>query len=343
VGPRGTWLIVAAVGLLAALAAADALRGSGDGERPAAAPTSATSTRSRAPTVQEELRREGVAGIITYSDDRCLLHTLFLPGLEGELVRREDTEAPIRRCTFAVGAGRFLPDDVQVSPRGMRTAHCLRGHVEVVDVVAGQLVSRVRGCTPAWRPDGALTYVRDDEVFVGDRLLLSRRDLRKASNAHPNVRSVEPGYPVRVQVTSLAWFDQKRLSAVLAITIRGVERQYLLAVFEGRHFVGGAVRFTGPFGELITSDDGAYVADEGGMIMTRDGEGSELPAGLPDGRLVAFSPDDRWVAFVTPGSIYLVAGPANEGAIRILRLPFGAEDAVWEPGGPTIDTTTTAR
>jgi hypothetical protein len=79
------------------------------------------------------------------------------------------------------------------------------------------------------------------------------------------------------------------------------------------------------------------------MIITRDAEGTELPAGLPTGRLVAFSPDNRWVALVTRGSIYLVAGPENTGAIRVLRLPYDAEDAVWEPGGPVIDTTTTAR
>jgi hypothetical protein len=336
-------VIVAAIGVMAALAAADALRGGGDGERPAAGTTTGATTRSRAPTLPEELRREGVTGQILYSDSQCLLHTLLLPDLENELVRREDTDAPIRRCTFSIGAGRLLADGERVNPVGVHVARCHRGHVEVRDALSQRLVARMPGCMPAWRPDGALSYVRDGEVFVGGRLLLSRRDLRRASNAHPNVRNLEPGFPVGVRVISLAWFDDARLAVALAITVRRVERQYLLAVFDGRRFVGSVVRFTGPLGALLTSPDGAYVADEGGMIVTRNAEGAELPAGLPDGRLVAFSPDDRWLAFVTRGSIYLVAAPANDSAIRVLRLPFGAEDAVWEPGGPTIDTTTTAR
>lgn len=336
-------MIVAAIGVLAGLAAADALRGGGDESEPVAVATAGTSTPSRAPTLAEELRRESVTGIVTYSDDQCLVHTLLLPSLENELVRRESTDAPIRRCTFAVGGGRFLQNDEIVSPDDKSAAHCLGGHVEVVDIVSGVLQSRVRGCTPAWRPDGALTYVRDGEIFVEGRLLLSHRALRRASNAHPNVRRLEPGYPVSVRVTSLAWFDETRLAAALAITIRGVERQYLLAVFEGRRLVGSAVRFAGPFGGLITSPGGAYVADAGGMVMTRDGKGAELPAGLPSGPVVAFSPDNRWVAVVTRSSIYLVATALNDSAIRALRLPYGAGDAVWEPGGPTIDTTTTAR
>jgi hypothetical protein len=137
-------VIVAAIGVLAALAAADALRGSGDGERPVAATTPETTTSSRPPTLPEELSREAVTGIITYSDDQCLLHTLLLPSLEDELVRQEVSGAPIRHCAFSIGAGRLLPDAARVNPADTWTAQCVRGHVEVVDVVRGELLERRR-------------------------------------------------------------------------------------------------------------------------------------------------------------------------------------------------------
>jgi hypothetical protein len=335
-----TALLVGGVVLLALLAAGDALRGHGDGEVSSGA---GTTTRTRPPTLRDELRREAVAGLMLYSDEQCLVHSLLLPNLVDEFVREEGTGAPLRRCRFVAGAGRFLADDERVNAAGVHVARCRHGHVEVRDALNHRLVARTPGCMPAWRPDGALTYVRDGQVLIGGRALLSRHDLRRAANRHPNVRGVAPGFPVRVGVTSLAWFDDERLAAALRIKILGVEPQYLLVVFEGRRAAASAVSFSGPFGALIRSPGGSFVADEGGMMMSRSGVATQVAEGLPSGRIVAFSPDERWVALITTGSIYLVATPLNDASIRILRLPFAAADAVWEPGGPTIDTTTTAR
>jgi hypothetical protein len=335
-----TALVVGAVVMLAVLAVADAVRDDGEVQTSLAG---ATTTRTKPPTLREELHREALTGLITYSDEQCQLHSLLLPRLEDNVVREEGTGAPVQRCRFGVGGGRFLEDDEVISPDRTLIARCRAGHLEVLDALTGNVRSRLRGCVPTWRPDGALTYVRDGRVLAGGRLLLSRTDLRRAANRHPNVRGVVPDYPVSIHVAALAWFDERRLAATLRIRILGVETQHLLVVFQGHRATASSVRFSGPFGALVTSPAGSYVADEGGTIMARNGVATDVAEGLPRGRAVAFSPDDRWILLVTRGSIYLVATPANEAAIRTLRLPVAAGDATWEPGGPTIDTTTTAR
>jgi len=64
-----TLVLLAALGILAALALADALR---RGEtRPAAEPTvtSATTTQSEPATLPDTLRKEAVSGFVIYSDE----------------------------------------------------------------------------------------------------------------------------------------------------------------------------------------------------------------------------------------------------------------------------------
>ena len=66
-----------------------------------------------------------------------------------------------------------------------------------------------------------------------------------------------------------------------------------------------------------------------GTIMGWDGESRDPPIGLPAGRAVAFSPDERWLAYVTGRSIYLLGTPANDEPGRVIRLAVPARDLVW--------------
>ena len=328
-----TALVVGGVLLLAALAAADALRGHGDSDQAPAA----TTTRPRAGTaLSKKLRREAVAGRIVYSDEQCLVHTLLLPDLEDVILRRGRSSVPIRSCVLASGGNRFpfLTGDELISPNGAKIARCRRGHVEVLAAVSRRLLSRTRGCAPAWRPDGALTYERGGEVFVDGGLLLSRRDLFVAATEHGNVPNAAPRRAVAVDATALAWFDAKRLAVVLRIRSFAFGFQYVLVVFEGRRSLAAGQRFGGPSGRLLTSPDGSFVVTERGVSIGRDGVSAFLPEGLPPGRFAAFSPDGRWLAFLSRGSMFLVATPRNDGATRTVQLPFAATDAAWEPFSP---------
>ena len=109
-----TLFLVIAVGILAALALADALRPKG-GARPAATPP-ATTTQPGPPTLLDTLREEAVSGFVLYSDRDCRLHSLLLPRMIDDVVRHEGG-ADIFHCRFDVDGGRIVPGHLRTAGR----------------------------------------------------------------------------------------------------------------------------------------------------------------------------------------------------------------------------------
>jgi len=329
---RASGLIVAGVVVLAALAAVDALRSEGEVQRApgAGTTTTRTTTTGKAPTLAETLRREAITGFVLYSDTDCRLHTLALPSMDEFVVRKEGTNEPVRRCTFAMDGGRLLADDEVISPDRTYIARCRRGHVEVRDSASGRLRSRIRGCAPAWRPDGTLTYARDGRVLLGGRtVLLSRDDLRAAARRNPNVGGLGPGFSFRVRVTDISWLDAEHLLVSVEIPLPYGEVQPLAALFHGTEIVG--VVFGQPLRHWIVSSAGSFAAAADGTIIARNGDAVDPPQALPDGTAVAFSPDEQWLVYVTGVSVYFVGTPRNSEPARIIRLPIPAQDFEWDP------------
>lgn len=333
-----TALVVAGVVLLGLLAAADALRRRSESKP---LPKAGGPTTTRPPTLEETLRRDAVAGIITYSDERCVLHSLVLPNLTDEVVRQEATDKPVRRCRFSEGAGRYLADDELISPNEKLVARCRRGHVEVIAVLSNELRARFPGCTPAWDADGRLTYARDGQVLAAGRVLYWRSDLRRIARRYPNVAGLGPGIPFRVTPLALAWLDRLLLAISVRVDIRGVEPQHFVALLRGKRLLAMDAAFAGAVRSLIVSSTGSFVAEDQGRVLTKEGRSYGLLERLPRPSAVAFSPDERWLALATGNSIFITGTPRELG--RVIRLPSPAQDLVWEPGGPSIDTTTTAR
>jgi hypothetical protein len=96
-----TPLIVVGVAVVGVVAVADALRGDGE---PKAASGSPTITRATPPTLREVLRRGAVTGFVLYSDDQCSLHSLLLPSLVDDVVRRENG-SDFTQCRFTSAGG----------------------------------------------------------------------------------------------------------------------------------------------------------------------------------------------------------------------------------------------
>jgi hypothetical protein len=321
-----TALVVGATLALAVLAAADALRERGEPTAPAAAPTI---KRPEPPTLHGLLRREEVSGFVVYSDQDCRLHSLLLPGMEDDVVREEGGGA-VLQCRFGATGGRILEEGELMSPDRSSIASCAAGRIEVREADSGIVARSIRGCAPAWRPDGTLTYAREEGVYGNGRRVLTRADLHRAARRHPNVADLSAGVPFRVRVIDLAWLGRSELLASLEIRIQYVESQYLAVLFQGKAIVGIATNFNRTLRRSVVSPEGSFAAAEDGTIMARDGGSVELPDGLPTGRAVAFSPDEQWLAYVTNASIYLIGTPRNSEPGRIIRLPVPARDLVWE-------------
>ncbi len=332
-----TPLIVVGILAVGVVAVADALRGDGE---PKAAAESPTITRPAPPTLREVLRREAVTGFVLYSDDQCRLHSLLLPSLVDDVVRRENG-SDFRQCRFTSAGGRILEEGDRMSPDRTLVATCQGGRVVVREAESGAQRRSYRGCPPAWRPDGRLMYPQGDRIIEDGRVLFTSQELRAAARSHPNLE----GFSGRIFVhaTDLAWLDEERLIVSLEARVPGVEPQFLTALFLGKALVGAASRFGQVSGSWVVSPAGSFAASEDGSIVARDGDFTEPPANLPTGHAVAFSPDERWLAYVTNASIYLIGTPRNTAPGRIIRLPIAAQDLTWEPAGVTTGTTTAAR
>jgi hypothetical protein len=322
-----TFLVVAGVALIGTLAVADALR---DDAEPRNASSEATTTAPRAPTLLETLREEAITGFVTYSDPDCVLHSLLLPRMVDQIVRREDG-TPFRMCRFTEGGGRYLDEDEVPSPDGTLVARCQGGRIAVWQLESGIPERSYRGCPPAWRPDGRLTYPQGDRIMEENRVLLTASDLRRAARKHPNIAGLARGVRIFVHATSLAWLDEGHLAASLEIHVPYVEPQYLGVVLFGDEVVTVTTQFGNPFGRWIVSPAGTFAATDSGAIVALAGGETDPPQNLPDGRAVAFSPDEQWLAYVTGVSIYLIGTPRNSDPGRIIRIPIEAEDLNWDP------------
>jgi hypothetical protein len=324
-GRLTTGLVVVALCGLALAAAVDAIRDGGAG------PSSRRETAERRPSqpelrfqaVSDELRAEGVAGTITWSDRACVVHTLVLPSLE-----RGDNSG--HGCSFTVSPGfRVGRDNAVTSPDGDLVARCRGDRVEVLDTSASFVREQVSGCAPAWRPDAELTLVRDGElVRLSDcaqpdpclDVVVSRRELGEAVGRDPWAF----GRPVFQEV---AWLDDRTFAAVIRDERR---HEALIALFRGGRFASAPPFSYSSLSGLRVSPLGSYVAvhlNRGRGLVMVDDEGRYQSFGFRTARAIAWSPDETWTVVATGDGTFLF--PTREFPIGLIRLPLDAADLVW--------------
>jgi hypothetical protein len=325
-----TPLLAVAVLALALVATVDALRGRASSER---VDTRLRTARVAAGEAAERLRAAGVAGELLYSDDECVIHRLVLPNLERE------PGPPERSCSYTVSPGGMLSIGDEIAEAGgYDAARCRDGRVEWL-LAHGTEDERplvaLRGCRPAWRPDGALTFVRAGELRVGgpcarrdgrveacSRVLLSRTDLRSALARFSWV----PARAARIR--SVAWIDNRTV-AVVVYGRDGDVAGNSLAVFRSRRLVGEPL---GPFPtleRLRVSPRGRFVsvvAPSGVLVVDRLVR--RLVRHEADALAIAWSPSERWVALARRTEIEIAEHVARRGGEPV-RLPYGASDLFW--------------
>jgi hypothetical protein len=316
-----TAFIVVAVALVGILATADALRG----HEPEPSNTGEQTTPQRPSSLAETLREELVIGRLFWSDEECRLHSLALPQMDDDVVGEGDL------CRFDSTDGWILREGERLSPNWRLMAQCRGDEIVVRDTDEGDVRRRIRGCVPAWREQvgNRLTWARGEAVYERGRPVLNAKDLHEIARHHPNISDL--GVPFRVLVTDLAWLDPEHLIVSLAIRARfGPSPEFLAVLLEGKTVLGQATTFQGRLGHWFASSAGSFAASEEGTILTAGGEAIARPNEVPGGPAVAFSPDERWLAFVTGWSVYLVGTPRNNEPGRIIRIPIPARDLGWE-------------
>lgn len=313
---RWSILIVAALVAIGIAASVDALRG-GRGEavlQGSSPPETATEETStvRAPSPAEVLSAASVSGTLYFSlpvEDGCVLHTLTLPGLDD--------------------AGAFVLDtcEFDVSPQGdVVTGDPCPGNV--VDVrPAGGAAQRLRGCAPAWRPDGELTFVRDGDVrTAGGEILV--RNIARAGRPWFSAR-----HPVTVR--AMAWLTNTRVAVVLAGRRRFAGD--VMVVFEGAKALPGGDVTPGATLYVDRSLQQIWAAHPGDEfsapgVTTHTRSGAFLRTAPFRTNVNGFAAvDDRWFALARPDNvcIYERRDPPPREEFPLTCLPFDVIDLAW--------------
>jgi WD40 repeat protein len=308
-----TWLVLAAVVAVGAAAIGDTLRGSVSADTAPAKSPPATAVRRIVPPGVPS----GFMGSVYFSDlrDDCRLHVLRLAGFT-------DASPPeYRGCGFSLS-----PDGKTAAPAGSAWSP-LGGVVAVpgadeftLESTSGHKV-RVEGKSPAFKPDGTLTYLRDGKLVewtircsAGDRLFTVPGDNATARCIH-----VVYPHPLR----SVAWLAPPRFAAVT--------RNGSIILADGTHLLIHAKLPAHRRATVAVSPQRRFVTIwlDGHLAGTLDAWGGPvvLPP-LENIRALAWSPTERWAMLATDrGSVYLFR--PGTGDARLRRLDIRAGDVAW--------------
>jgi hypothetical protein len=339
-----TWAIVGALAALAIAAVVDAL--------PDDAARDKEPTRAEARLSEPRAgsaRRMDAAGVLYYTDEFCRLRALRLPAFE-------PVEAPEwDGCGFSLS-----PDGRSVVGAGIvwQRQGDLRaaGVSDLVYVVSDSRgwEYRVSGEAPAFKPDGALTFVRGHDIveltpscrplsprLSCERVLLTGRDLLEPLREDPNAAR-DPAALETASVKATAWLTQTRLVAALAFD--GADEE-LIAVYEGKTLIRTITGFGGRVAELLASPRRSYAAarlerPSGFVLLDRAGQPFVLTEvrrdvhGRPPftgGHALAWSPDDAWTAIARRDSVvFFRMGVGSPAAVRMALV---ARDLAWTEDG----------
>ena len=311
---------------MAAAAVVDVVRPDEQADPPEA--ETATTALEGQEAVVSALADLGARGVLAISHGACRRTLLSLPSLV-----QLRTEADCR------------PEGTE-SPDGRLVARCRAGGIEVVSTGGGAPLRLVPGCAPAWRPDGTLTAVFEDEVvrfgacggeMPGPVTLIGREQLERAARRHPKVP--DRIGRLRALVDELAWLSPRQAAVALSIRL-GARYESLgplstIAFFENGELrpTQGYFRITG--GRLDVSPRGSYVTQTPDVLLRADGSQISLPQSLRDARDFAWSPDERWLvvagryALTVLDVASLERYDADGSGPRSVTLPQAAARVAW--------------
>jgi hypothetical protein len=294
-----SWIIVAAIGALVVLAAADALRPSPHDQSPA---------RVEPTTTKAEV---ALRGAIVVGSDCSSVRAVRLPDLI-------PLQAP--RQTDC--------DGLLWSKDGTLYANCI-GRFTYMGTAESRRIARIRGCAPSWREDGALGVIRKGALVVVRRLgrpieLVSRERLAE------QLRSVV-ARPRNYRLVEIAWVGLDRFAAI----VEGAQpwEQAIVVLSTNGVLELALTQYGAGIEDLRVSPLGDYLA----FAHTRLGReflmmplaGGDVPLPRIGNALnVTWSPDESQVAISTRNTTFI----AETGSRRPeLEIPRGGRYLAWIP------------
>jgi hypothetical protein len=261
--------------------------------------------------IRRALQSADARGTLVFASPGCRLAGFDLPALTSF------RDLDVRACFAAVSPRSPAPSGWFVWRRPLYLfARCVGGGIEV-SASGGQSVRFVRGCAPAWRPDGTLTYVRRGEAtrfpHAGRAtVVLGRYELDAAFGADRRPRVRELGWVTDDRVAALVELD-RGATVVLAFFVRG-------ELTTARPVPRGSWRLA-----VRPRRDEAVVIDRSsGEAFKLAGRADVVPLGA--GALSAsWSPDGRLLALVRRGRIELV----DPGDASRIRLSVAGRMVAW--------------
>jgi hypothetical protein len=320
--PLGTWVVIGALALIGLFAARDALRGD---EAPASSPAVQTLEKGRNPPPElarppqiadkdrlaTELQALGAGGILYVTDTNCRRYLLGLPALVWTIAQA----LPGPDC--ARGAPRV------VSERSGLTAEQVGA--EAIEVSSEIWRYEFPGISPAFKPGGTLTFVRDGGLFEwttacpAGTAAVTFRGLRAIDRYPRPIR----GAPRLMQ--EVVWTGEHDFAAIagppgaMSLLVNRNGREVSLFNSVGASLSG-----------LVASPHGRYFGSRvgGSMFVFDSGRPGNLalPSGAERSTAVAWSPDDRFTALASQSSVYVYPGDRPG---RAVTLPLAAIELDW--------------
>ena len=254
-------------------------------------------------------RASGRLVVSIAGEDGCRVHALQVP----QLTWAEHPAALPAPCRFSLGPrDEVYPEQVVPRAQGGLLARCEGGVVDVVDTRGSPQGTYPGGCAPSWTPDGRLTFVRDGGLFVSDspgreaQRLYSRNEVGELL-----------GRPSALE--EVAWVRDDQVWAVVrsgetaSLALLTTGQLAMSPSFTARAIEGLRVSTTGIV--AAQTDRGVVFFDNGGRRART----------FPNGRGVAWAPDQLIAAVATPDAVMLVAPISGE----VVHLPLAVRDLEW--------------
>ena len=315
--PLATWLLVGALLVIGLLAARDALQSEGSAT-PQPTAERAVPVAAGPPDIPRrtalvaELKKIGAHGVLYVTDVSCRRFILRLPTLEWTTSR----ELPGSDC--GLWTRQSSDADSGLAARQV--------NADTIEVASGGWSFGFEGVSPAFKPDGILTFVRDGRLreWTGRCPDTARKVVFEG--LHEVARCDRPVVGAPRDVREVAWLSVRDYAVVAGPD----SATSLEVVREGRterlfNSVGARM------GALEASPSGRYVVVrlDGALTLFRTDVSPALrpvPANDELVRSITWSRDERLAALATDSSLAVFP---SDAAGRAVRIPLSAATVQW--------------